>query len=272
MKRILAITVGVLTLASTGLAPTAAQGQMYGVTAAVPAGAFTFAGPHPVHPSFGGGFCYEAGRHTHPYSVDPNIAYLYRVSYEAYVFVGNVYEFGYNRQAFPYYNHHPLATEYGGTYCYIDGAHYHYFVPAQAYGANYIVHNGYYYYNGSYSPTYYSYRTDYYRPYYTYRYLPAYSTYATSYRTYATAYSKPASVSYIYSPPRTIYTAPPRVTIYNSPTPPTRFTPRSAPVYRYDANRPAAPSYARPATAYPVLRPAASTTTTTTTTKRVWRR
>lgn len=274
MRTMVALSACVLALATTA----SAQTQMPGASYDVPASVFTYVGPHPSHPAAGGGFCYEAARHTHPFSVDPNLAYLYRVATDAYVFVGNVYEFGYNRQAFPYYNHHPLSSEYGGSYCYLDGAHYHHFVPAAAYGANYIVHNGYYYYNGSYAPAYYSYRTNYYRPYYTYRYLPAYAAYYTSYRTYATTYARPASVSYIYNPPRTLYAAPPRVTAYNAGRPTTvarTYATTGTPVYRYNPNRPTTFHYTRPANAYPATRGPATTpaaTPASTATKRVWRR
>ena len=86
--------------------------------------AYTYWGPHPVHPAAGSGYCYAEGTHAHPYGTDPNISYLYRVYNNQYFFVGNVYHFGYQRQAFPYYGHHPLAAELGGSFCYLDGVHY----------------------------------------------------------------------------------------------------------------------------------------------------
>lgn len=252
-----------------GLAACAAA---FCVVAAMPAYAqisFNYGGAHPIHPAAGGGVCYAGGVHSHPYDVDPNLSYLYRNNFGTYYFAGNVYEFGFNRQAFPYYNHHPLPPEYGGSYCYLDGSHYHHFAPSSAYGSSYVVHNGYYYYNGIYPSTYYSYRPSFYRDSYSYRYLPSYSVHYTSYNTYATTYSTPASVSYIHHSPRTYYTTTPRVTVYRtaSPTTVTRTytTTYRQPVYRYNSYRPNYQRYSRPVTSY-------SRTTTITTTRRVWRR
>jgi hypothetical protein len=271
MKRIAALSICLLLLV-----PAIASAQ----------DSYFFMGPHPVHPSFGQGFCYTPGSHAHNYGIDPNVQYLYRVHNSHYVFVGNVYEFGYQQQAFPYYGHHPLPGELGGSFCYLDGSHYHYFVPPVSYANSFLVHNGYYYYNGMFPPVYYTYRPTFYRTYYTYRYLPTYRNYYTTYRTYTTTYARPASVTYIHNPP-------PRVTVYTPRTsvvvPRTRVvtttrtytTTPARPVYRYNPHRPSSYNtyYRRPVyNAPPVVRRTTTTTyrpggtTTRVTTTRTWRR
>jgi hypothetical protein len=225
MKRLLALGVCL-----SVLVPAAAMAQ----------GTFYYFGPHPNHPAAGGGFCGTAGSHIHPFDIDPNVSYLYRQFNGHNYFVGNVYEFGYKGEAYPYYGNHPLAAEMGGNYCYLDGAHYHYFLPSATYGSSFVVQGGYYYYNGAYPATYLQYRPMYYRTAYTYRYLPAYSTYYTGYRTYYSSYARPASVGYIYTPPASyvyrttnVYVRPTVYTntrVYNTTT--------VAPAYRYNSYRP----------------------------------
>src|ERR1043166_8973379 len=108
MKRSLALLVCCLAL-SGGSA--SAQGE------------YLYAGLHPINPSAGGGFCYTKTPHGHEYPIDTQIAHLYRVYHGYNYFVGNVYDFGYEGEAFPYYGHHPLVDS--SSYCYIDGSHYH---------------------------------------------------------------------------------------------------------------------------------------------------
>jgi hypothetical protein len=169
---------------------------------AAPAGTFFF-GPHPIHPEAGGGFCEEEGSHSHPYGIDPEIAYLYRQIADHQYFVGNVYEFGYQRAGFPYYGHHPLAL---GTdalyYCYIDGRHYHPFVPGVSESTVYVVRGGEYRYSGSFPSAYYDARRIYYRTDFAYRTRPLYRKYYRVYVTRRPTYARRASMTFLRQPPR----------------------------------------------------------------------
>jgi hypothetical protein len=254
------------------LVPAAAMAQAF----------YNYFGPHPVSPGAGSGFCYNEGSHGHEYPIDPNIAYLYRTYNNHHHFVGNVYHFGYQRQAFPYYGNHPLGAELGGGYCYLDGNHYHQFTPPVSYASNYLVHNGYYYYNGTFPQLYYQHRPMYYRSAYTYAYLPSYLSYYSNYGTYVTSYGTPASVSYIYNRPAGAYSysrVPSRVYYPRGPvttyTSRTYTTTRRTPVYRYNTYRPSTynvyyrrPVYNAPTYRTPVYRGPATVSRTTTTTYR----
>jgi hypothetical protein len=227
-------------------------------------GGFLYGGMHPVNPQFGGGFCYTNAAHDHPYPIDASIAYLYRNTNGYQYFVGNPYHFGYQGQAFPYYNHHPLPEH--NSYCYIDGAHQHHFLPPAALAASYVVNNGYYYYNGVYSPFYYSYRPSFYRASHSYYYMPTYRNYYRTYNTTWRRYYTPASVSYIYRRP---------VVVTRYSTPPVRthtIVRTSAPVYRYNTARPNTYNYnynrGRVTTTTTTYRPSGATVTRT----RSWRR
>lgn len=233
---------------------------------------YPFNGVHPNHPAKGG-FCYNAGVHSHRMPPDPNISYLYR-NWSGYnYFMGDPYAFGYTGQAFAYYNHHPVS--HTGSYCYLDGSHYHHFLPTADYSPYYVVNNGTYYYNGTLPPQYYSYRSNYYRASHTYRYLPYYRTYWNGYRTAYSTYSTPGSVAYITRPPTMVYryTSPP-VRVYNT----TVVRTVATPTYRYNVQQPRTyNSYYRPAatvqrTTTTTVRPSGNVVRTTTTTRAGWRR
>lgn len=248
-------------VASIGTSAASAQDIMY-----------PYNGVHPKHPSRGG-FCYNSGAHSHRLPPDANIAYLYR-NYGGYnYFVGDPYAFGYQGQAFPYYNHHPVS--HIGSHCYLDGQHYHHFLPTADYSPYYVVNNGTYYYNGTLPPAYYTYRSNYYRLSHTWRYLPHYRTYWAGYRSTWNRYYAPASVSYITRPPVVTYryNAPP-TRVYNT----TVVRSYNTPTYRYNVQQPRTyNSYYRPAavqrTTTTTVRPSGNVVrTTTTTVRRGWRR
>ena len=234
---------------------------------------FFYGDVHPVNPMAGGGFCYTNTPHAHPYMPDPNVAYLFRQLNGHYYFSGDPYHFGYRGQAFGYYGHHPLPTL--ASHCYLDGQHYHHFVPPTDLAGNYVINNGYYYYNGVLAPLYYSYRNSYYRYRHTYWYTPAYSTYYRSYQSSWNTYGHPASINYIYNRPSITYR-------YDRPPPPRVWTRTSTyvrPAYQYNTQRPnTRDSYYRPRpgavtrTTTTAVRPSGSAVRTTTTTTRSWRR
>jgi hypothetical protein len=228
---------------------------------------FLYGGVHPVNPTVGAGFCTTAAAHDHVYPIDPNISYLYR-NWNGYnYFVGNPYHFGYQGQAFAYYGNHPLP-EYN-SYCYLDGTHYHHFLPAASLAGTFVVNNGAYYYNGVFPAAYYSYRPNFYHRQLRYLYAPAYRGY---YRGYAAAwrnYATPASVTFFTRRPAF-------VPLYRSPP---RIWGRShivvRPVYRPNLQRPNTyNSYNRPVAVVRrnFVRPGGNVIRRTTVVRRGWRR
>jgi hypothetical protein len=117
-----------------------------------------------VHPIVGGGFCYIEGPHVHvfaPAKSKAQIKALYRVHDGSYYFVGDPVAFGYKGPKKNYYGHHPVAVDvvvgepmpqHDTEWCYIDGPHYHYFVPPA--DVKFVVDGGAYWYAGTYPPEY----------------------------------------------------------------------------------------------------------------------
>jgi hypothetical protein len=205
---------------------------MLGMSDASAQAVFAYGGIHPIQPAAGGGFCYTNAPHNHPFPIDPNIAYLYRTHNNLYYFAGNPYHFGYQGQAFPYYGHHPLPDY--SSYCYLDGSHFHHFLPPSTYSPYYVVNNGYYYYNGVAPPVYYTHYNMYYRRRHTFWYTPWYRRYHRAYRTHWRTYYRPATITYITRPPQIVYR-------YTRPPPPrvvTTIRTTVRPAYRYNVYQP----------------------------------
>ncbi|HEU0033223.1 MAG TPA: hypothetical protein VFQ53_21470 [Kofleriaceae bacterium] len=89
---------------------------------------------HPIAKSQGGGMCYIEGPHVHVYAADK---VQYRDHDGSAYFVGDPVAYGYEGPRYQYKGHHPIHVEavVGGSpdveYCYLDGPHYHYFVPPE---------------------------------------------------------------------------------------------------------------------------------------------
>jgi hypothetical protein len=104
------------------------------------------------------GFCYLDGSHVHGDAPDAKVVNLFRTQGGHYYFVGDPYFFGYTRPAFAYDAHHPIHPTFGGTWCFLDGPHYHFFHPHQDHVRYYIVFGGRYYYVGPVDPSYHALR------------------------------------------------------------------------------------------------------------------
>lgn len=86
-------------------------------------GQYLYWGFHPV-PDGQGTFCTEPGLHAHPFP--PFDEHLFARYGDAWVFIGDPYDFGYGGGATWFYDHHPLPW---GGWCYIGGPHRHLFAP-----------------------------------------------------------------------------------------------------------------------------------------------
>lgn len=92
-----------------------------------------FVGIHPVAKADGGGMCYIEGPHVHIYAADK---VQYRDHRGHNHFVGDPVAYGYDGPKHTYKGHHPIhvdavvgSPEPDVEFCYLDGAHYHYFEP-----------------------------------------------------------------------------------------------------------------------------------------------
>ena len=164
--------IGCYTASPTGYAPGAGASYMYGGYSA-PSGSIGFAifdaaprphrsdgyvwyyGGHPDHRAHGR-FCHLSGAHHHDYA--PNWSHHYAFHDGHYFWVGDPFAFGLRGTFYAYQGHHRYPHYFGG-YCRISGRHHHAYVPS--YGAPYYLHNGVYYYSGSYDRSYYAERDRY---------------------------------------------------------------------------------------------------------------
>jgi hypothetical protein len=94
-----------------------------------------YVGVHPIAKAKGGGVCHIEAPHVHAYS-PADVKVQYRVHDDAYYFVGDPVAYGWDGPKHSYYGHHPVpidvVLEDEGEhveYCYLDGAHFHYFAP-----------------------------------------------------------------------------------------------------------------------------------------------
>jgi hypothetical protein len=117
---------------------------------------YWFYGPHP---DSAGGWDPTEGPHMHDYP--PVDQYLFTQENGYNYFVGDPLDYGYGGPAsglFGYYGYHPIAVIYGGGYCYYSGYHHHFWQP---WGTAFVATNGWYYYNGPFTPYFYTYRSRY---------------------------------------------------------------------------------------------------------------
>lgn len=109
-----------------------------------------YVGLHPIPKSEGGGICYIESPHVHIYDADK---IQYRDHRGSNYFVGDPVAYGYDGKRYPYKGHHPIHVnavvgddDPDDTYCYINGAHYHYFAPPE--GPEFRVVGDAYFYVG----------------------------------------------------------------------------------------------------------------------------
>jgi hypothetical protein len=119
--------------------------------------AHLYVGIHPLDTDI---FCYIEAPHQH--AVAPLKAnLLYRVHDGHHHFVGDPVAFSYDGPKHAYYGHHPVSVSvvlddwarypHGEEYCYLDGAHYHYFEPADP---KFVLKGDAYWYVGTLPPAY----------------------------------------------------------------------------------------------------------------------
>jgi hypothetical protein len=110
-----------------------------------------------AHPDGQGGWCQLQGAHAHEYA--PFDEYLYTQENGYYYFIGDPSDFGYaDNSLYDYYGPHPVATAYGGGYCFYGGFHHHFW---PAWNAYFVLTNGWYFYQGPFSPWFFHYRPTY---------------------------------------------------------------------------------------------------------------
>jgi hypothetical protein len=127
--------------------------------AAASAGQVKYAGAHPVATDEGG-FCYIEFPHVHVYP-PAKADVLYRVHDDHHHFVGDPVAFGYDGPKHAYYGHHPVVVDlsthlHAGApateFCYIDGPHYHGYLPPPE--VSFTVKGDAYWYTGKFPPAY----------------------------------------------------------------------------------------------------------------------
>jgi hypothetical protein len=114
-----------------------------------------YVGVHPISSGQGGGFCYLEVPHVHVY-VPAKSEVLYREHDGGHFFVGDPVPYGYDGPKHGYYGHHPVPVdvileenELDGDeveYCYLDGPHYHHYVPAAS--TPFVMKGGVYFFSG----------------------------------------------------------------------------------------------------------------------------
>lgn len=110
-----------------------------------------FVGGHPIAVKYGGGFCYIDAPHLHAYA--PDRPQLYQRVGDEFVFAADPTPFGYDGEKHPFYGNHPVVTIGAEpVICYLDGPHYHAFLPPS--GPDYRVEKGVAFYVGPFPPAY----------------------------------------------------------------------------------------------------------------------
>ncbi len=142
-------------------------------------GGYCYGGPHPAP---GGGWEAINTPHTHDYA--PFDLRLFSYHQGCYYFIGDPRDFGYTGTTYSYYGAHPVADSYGGGWCFMIGAHNHWWRPWSPY---FTVVGPWYYWNGPYDPFFWSYW-----PYYSFYYRSYYPSYYAGGRYYRTWRAAPA--------------------------------------------------------------------------------
>lgn len=99
-----------------------------------------YVGIHPIPKADGGGLCNIEGPHVHVYWADkPADKIQYRDHHGAHYFVGDPVAYGWDGPKHAYKGAHPIHVDAvvgddqpDVVWCYLDGPHFHYFVPPLA--------------------------------------------------------------------------------------------------------------------------------------------
>jgi hypothetical protein len=135
-----------------------------GQAAQAQGGGYCFGGPHPAP---GGGWEASQAPHMHDYA--PFDLRLFSYHEGCYYFIGDPHDFGYTGESYSYYGAHPILDAYGGGWCFMIGAHTHWWRP---WSSSFTVVGPWYYWNGPYDPFFWSYW-----PYYSFFYRSYYPSY-----------------------------------------------------------------------------------------------
>jgi hypothetical protein len=141
-----------------------------GQAVAGPGGGYCYGGPHPVDTRVAAGSAWDnaQGPHTHFYA--PFDLRLFTVRDGCYYFIGDPTDFGYSGRTYSYYGAHPVLDVYGGGWCFMIGAHAHYWEPWSPF---FVSVGPWFYWRGAYDPffwSYWPYYSFYYRSYYPHYY------------------------------------------------------------------------------------------------------
>jgi hypothetical protein len=117
-----------------------------------------FVGTHPIPAAEGGGYCEIEGPHVHVFAPTK---LEYRVHGKDNFFVGDPVAYGYAGPRHAYKGHHPIHvhavvgdTEDDVEFCYIDGPHFHAFMPPPEVKAEFQVVGDAYFFVGEPPPIY----------------------------------------------------------------------------------------------------------------------
>jgi hypothetical protein len=117
-----------------------------------------YVGLHPVPKAEGGGICYIEGPHVHIFAANK---LEYRDHGNHNYFVGDPVAYGYDGPRHAYKGHHPIHVhavvgdeQEDVEFCYLDGAHFHYFTPPPAIKADFEVAGDAYFYVAEPPPVY----------------------------------------------------------------------------------------------------------------------
>jgi len=132
-------------------------------------GGYCFEGAHPVDSQVVPGVTWDAtgGRHVHPYP--PFDLRLFNLRNGCYYFIGDPTDFGYAGESYSYYGAHPILDIYGGGWCFMIGAHRHFWRP---WSPLFVTVGPWFYWEGPYDPFFWTYW-----PYYHYYYRAHYPHY-----------------------------------------------------------------------------------------------
>jgi hypothetical protein len=132
-------------------------------------GGYCFDGPHPVDSRVEPGVSWDSttGRHVHPYP--PFDLRLFSNQNGCYYFIGDPTDFGYAGDSYSYYGAHPILASYGGGWCFMIGAHHHFWRP---WSPLFVTVGPWFYWEGPYDPFFWTYW-----PYYHFYYRSHYPTY-----------------------------------------------------------------------------------------------
>lgn len=127
-------------------------------TAAADKKQFRYVGIHPIPKGMGGGICHIQAPHVHVYAaVDGKVQFRDHDGWQ--YFAGDPVAYGWDGPKYAYYGHHPIPVGVvvgddrdDTEYCYLDGPHYHAWVPPATLQLE--LRGGAYWYVGDFPPAY----------------------------------------------------------------------------------------------------------------------